>query len=79
MVEMAVVQVAASLKRVCLRQALTGRQLGQTLEQRWPGDDLTHNRAQAAQGEHGLSRRCPWCDSLLRQRREAVRELRERG
>ena len=34
MVETAVVQVAASLKRVCLWQALTGRQLGQTLEQR---------------------------------------------
>lgn len=41
LVEMAFEQVAASLKRVCLLQALTGRQLGQTLEQRWPGDDLT--------------------------------------
>lgn len=45
MVAMAGEQVASSLKRVCLRLALTGRQLRQTLDHGCPGDDLTHNRA----------------------------------
>lgn len=74
LVEMAVEQVAASLKRVCLRQALTGRQLGQTLEHGCPGDDLTRNRASAAQRDRDLSRPCKWCDLLLRQRSEPVRK-----
>src|SRR5690242_12976416 len=56
LVEMAFEQVAASLKRVCLLQALTGRQLGQTLEQRWPGDDLTRDRAHPARAaQSGLA------------------------
>jgi hypothetical protein len=45
MVAMAGEQVASSLKRVCLRLALTGRQLKQTLDHGCPGDDLTLDRA----------------------------------
>ena len=45
MVAMAGEQVASSLKRVCLRLALTGRQLRQTLDHGCPGDDLTLDRA----------------------------------
>lgn len=65
--ELAVEQVAASLKRVCLRRPLTGRQLGQTLHHGWPGDDLTRNRAAAAQAGHG--RLEPWMVRLLLRQR----------
>ena len=77
MVAMAGEQVASSLKRVCLRLALTGRQLRQTLDHGCPGDDLTHGRASPPNARmSGQAAGTGWqVQLLLRQRREAVRAL----
>ena len=37
--------------------------------------DVTATVRMQPEAGHGLSSRCPWCDSLLRQRRATVREL----